>query len=112
MLLAYHLWDLLDREPNLGEQAASVAVEAALRELDDAFGAQWTQLDRAERLVVAALAAGRPPTSRTTAAEHRIARSTLQRALERLIAGEQLVVTDADGPRLLDPLFADWLRRA
>jgi hypothetical protein len=44
--------------------------------------------------------------------EHRIARSTLQDALERLLADERNVRrNDQDRPFVLDPLFGEWLRR-
>ncbi len=46
------------------------------------------------------------------AAEHRIAGSTLQDALRRLLADERLAARGPDGrPRLLDPLLAAWLWR-
>jgi len=41
-----------------------------------------------------------------------VARSTLREALERLLADERHVQRDGQGtPFLLDPLFAEWLRR-
>lgn len=109
MLLAHHLFDLLERGA-AGEAAAAGALDAALRELDDGLTIQWERLDRAERLVVTAFAAGVSPTTRSFAAEHGMARSTLQRAVERVRGDEQL--TDPDTGKLLDPLFAEWLRRA
>ena len=46
------------------------------------------------------------------AGDHRIARSTLQDSLERLVADGRQVRRDPSGaPYLLDPLFAEWLRR-
>jgi hypothetical protein len=65
-----------------------------------------------ERIVLLALADGQAPTGSRVADEHRIARSTLQDALERLVADERNVQRDEQGrPFLLDPLFAEWLRR-
>jgi hypothetical protein len=46
------------------------------------------------------------------AGEHRVARSTLREALERLLTDERRVQRDERGaPFLLDPLLAEWLRR-
>jgi len=59
-----------------------------------------------------ALADGQAPTGSRVAGEHRVARSTLQDALERLLADERNVKRDEQGRRyLLDPLLAEWLRR-
>ena len=59
-----------------------------------------------------ALADGQAPTGTRVADEHRVARSTLQDGLERLLSDGRQVQRRADGtPALLDPLFAEWLRR-
>jgi len=111
MLVAHHLFDVLDRDPDADTPAAE-AVERALAETRDAHQAQWDALGRAERLVLVALADGDAPAGSRVAAEHRIARSTLQDALRRLVADERLVARGPGGrPRLLDPLLAAWLRR-
>jgi hypothetical protein len=111
MLVAHHLFDVLDSDPEADAPAAE-AVERALAETRDAHQAQWDGLGRAERLVLLALADGDAPGGSRVAAEHRIARSTLQDALRRLLADERLVARGPDGrPRLLDPLLAAWLRR-
>jgi hypothetical protein len=65
-----------------------------------------------ERVVSMALADGQAPTGSRVVGEHRIARSTLQDALERLVADECHVSRDAGGrPYLSDPLLGEWLRR-
>lgn len=52
------------------------------------------------------------PTGSIVASEHRVARSTLQEALDRLLTDQRHVQRDADGrPYLLDPALAEWLRR-
>lgn len=72
----------------------------------------WDALPRAERIVCVALADGQAPTGSRVAEEHRIPRSTLQDALDRLLSdGRQLQRDSAGAPYLLDPLFAEWLRR-
>lgn len=109
MLLAHHLYDLLDDAAP--SDPGQEALRRSLAELTDVFEAVWASLSRAERAVVTALADGRSPYSEQTATEHAIARSTLQHATGRLADRGQLVTRDEDGPRLLDPLLAEWLRR-
>jgi len=111
ILLAHHLYDLL-AEPERTDDPAAEAVERALRETRDAHQAAWDGISRNERLVLLALGDGQAPTGSIVASEHRVARSTLQQALDRLLDDGRHVQRDADGrPRLLDPLFAEWLRR-
>ncbi len=69
-------------------------------------------LGRVERIVLMALADGQPVSGSAVAGEHRVPRSTLREALERLLADERHVQRDREGtPFLLDPLLAEWLRR-
>jgi len=111
MLLAHHLYDLLDAGDGVDDPALE-AVERALEETRDAHQALWDALPRFERIVCLALADGQAPTGSRVAEEHRVARSTLQDALERLLADSRQVTRDARGtPYLLDPLFSEWLRR-
>lgn len=106
MLLAHHLYNTF-AEGGVKEPAAA-ALDLALTETADAHQASWEALDRPERAIVAALADGRAATGQRTAREHATSRSSLQRALGRLLSEQQHVVP---GPALLDPLFAEWLRR-
>jgi hypothetical protein len=111
ILLAHHLFDVLDRDEDVDDPALT-AVERALTETRDGHQATWDALARPERLVCIALADGQAPSGSRMADEHRIARSTLAAALDRLAAEEHHVRRDAGGrPYLLDPLFAEWLRR-
>jgi uncharacterized protein len=111
VLLAHHLYNLLDR-PDPGDDLAAAAIDLGLAETRDAHQAVWDGLGRVERIVLLALADGQAPTGTRLAGEHRIPRSTLQDALERLINDERNVQRDERGrPFLLDPLFAEWLRR-
>lgn len=110
ILLAHHLYNLLE-QPEQPDPAAE-AIELALEETRDAHQALWDSLDRNERLVLLAIGDGQAPTGSIVASEHRVARSTLQEALKRLLADQRHVQRGADGkPYLLDPLFAEWLRR-
>jgi hypothetical protein len=110
MLLAFHLYDRLDDE-GASEQIVTDVVATALAELDDVFASLWAGLNRGERAVVVAISDGLRPVSTKVADEHAVARSTLQRAFERLVTDGRLVARGTDRPTLIDPLFAEWLRR-
>lgn len=110
MLLAHHLYDRLE-DPTTSEAIAADTVQTALHELADGFISIWTALGRGERAAVVALADGLSPTSQRVADEHRTARSSLQRATERLESDGQLVTRRGGELRLLDPLLAEWVRR-
>jgi len=111
VLLAHHLYNLLE-EPHPPDDLTATAIDLALAETRDAQQALWDSLGRVERIVLMALADGQPVSGSTLAGEHRVARSTLREALERLLADERHVQRDEHGtPFLLDPLFAEWLRR-
>lgn len=111
VLLAHHLYNLLDA-PEAVEDLARAAVDLGVAETRDAHQAVWDGLGRVERVVLLALADGQAPTGTRVAEEHRLARSTLQDALQRLLADERNVQRDEQGrPFLLDPLLAEWLRR-
>jgi uncharacterized protein len=110
MLLAYLLADrLLDGAAGTPALAAEV-VDAALERTQPAHHALWQQLGRSERVLLAAVADGIAPTSRALAAEHRLARGTLDAAADRLVDQGHLI-RHARGSRLVDPLLAEWLRR-
>jgi uncharacterized protein len=111
ILLAHHLYNLMGEESEHPDLAAE-ALELGLEETRDAHQALWDGLARNERLVVLALGDGQTPAGIDVAAEHRVARSTLREALDRMLADRRHVQRDAAGkPYLLDPLFAEWLRR-
>jgi uncharacterized protein len=111
LLLAHHLYNLLE-SPKPPADLAAAAIGLALAETRHAQQALWDGLGRVERIVLMALAGGQAVTGSVLADEHRVARSTLQEALERLLADERHVQRDEDGtPFLLDPLLAEWLRR-
>jgi hypothetical protein len=111
ILLAHHLYELLDHGKHL-ERPAAAAVDLALTETADALQALWDGFGRNERVVLMALSDGKAPTGSIVAGEHRIPRSTLRQALDRLLSDQRHVQRDADGrPYLLDPLLAEWLRR-
>ncbi|MGI8728913.1 MAG: AAA family ATPase [Solirubrobacteraceae bacterium] len=110
MLLASHLFELTDRE-DAATDLAALSLDRALAETRDVHQGVWDSLRRAQRAVLTALADGDPPTSQRTAVEHRIARASLQRALERLAADEVHILKRDGRPTLADPLLGEWLRR-
>jgi hypothetical protein len=87
------------------------ALDAALRELDDSYISLWTGLGRAERAAVVALADGLSPTSRGVAQDHGTARSSMQRAVERLEADGQLVLPPRDAARAARPALRGMAAR-
>jgi hypothetical protein len=109
MLVAHHLFDVLDGPPG-DAPPLETAVDRALAETRDVHQAVWDGLGRVERIVLAAVASGQAPTGSRLAAEHRIARSTLAAATDRLLR-DGTHLTKVDGrPWVLDPLLALWLR--
>ena len=110
MLLAYLLADRLASQAPGTPQTASEVVADALARTQPAHQALWQQLGRSERVVLAAVADGTPPTSRALADEHRLARGTLDAAAARLADQGHLIRTPR-GSHLVDPLLAEWLRR-
>ncbi|MGH2750467.1 MAG: hypothetical protein ACRDJV_15455 [Actinomycetota bacterium] len=111
MLLAHHLYNLLDADEPVDDSTLE-AIERGLRETRDAHQALWDALPRIERIVCLALADGQAPTGSRVADDHRVAWSTLQGAIERLLIDGRQVRRHDDGvPYLIDPLFAEWLRQ-
>ena len=111
MLLAYLLADRLATAHASGTpQTAAEVVDDALARTQPSHQALWQQLGRSERVVLAAVADGIPPTSRALAAEHQLARGTLDAAAARLADQGHLIRSPRDS-RLVDPLLAEWLRR-
>jgi hypothetical protein len=111
VLLAHHLYNLLET-PDPPADLAAAAIDLALAETRDAQQALWDGLGRVERIVCMALADGQAVSGSVLAGEHRVARSTLREALERLLGDERHVQRDGEGrPFLVDPLLAEWLKR-
>jgi uncharacterized protein len=110
MLLAYLLADrLLAGEGGTAETAARV-IDDALERTQPAHQALWGQLGASDRALIAAVADGVPPTSRTLAEEHKVGRRTYAAAAQRLADQGHLILRPRR-TRLVDPLLAEWLRR-
>jgi hypothetical protein len=110
MLLAYLLADrLADGSPG-DALLASEIIDQAVRDTGPAHQALWQQLGRSERVILGAVADGIAPTNANLAAEHQLARTTLNDAAERL-ASQGHLLRAARGSTPVDPLLGEWLRR-
>ena len=110
MMLAYLLADRLAEGMKGTPATAAEVIESAIARTRTAHQALWGQLERQERVVLAAISDGTAPTSRALATEHGLAHTTLARAADRL-ADQGHVVRDERGTRVVDPLLREWLRR-
>ena len=110
MLLAYLLADRLADGQAGTQETATAVVGDALDRTAPAHQALWQQLGRTERVVLGAVADGTAPTSRALAAEHQLSRMALQAAADRL-ADQGHLRRDGRVSEVVDPLFAEWLRR-
>jgi uncharacterized protein len=110
MLLAYLLADRLAGGAAATPALAERVLDDALDRTQPAYQALWGQLGRSDRVLLAAVADGIAPTSRALAAEHGLARRTLDAAASRLADQGHLLRRPRD-TRLVDPLLAEWLRR-
>lgn len=110
MLLAYLLADLLTMGESATPALALAVIDDALVRTAPAHQTLWQQLGRSERNVLAAVADGTAPTSRALASEHRLGRTTLNAAADRL-ADQGHVVRSRSGTQIVDPLLAEWVRR-
>ncbi len=109
MLLAYLLAERLAAGDHGTPALAGAVVADAVRRTEPAHRALWEQLGRSDRVLLAAVADGVAPTSRALAAEHGLARGTLDAAARRL-ADHGHLVRHERGATLIDPLLAEWLR--
>jgi len=110
MLLCYLLAErLIEGRPGTLETAASVLDDALLR-TRTAHQALWSQLSRSEKVVLAGVADGLAPGSRSLAEEHRLSRQALHDAGARM-ADQGHLTREGRSVRLADPLLAEWLRR-
>jgi uncharacterized protein len=110
MLLAYLLADRLADGQSPTPALADDIVDEALRITEPAHQAAWQSLGSLERVVLAAVTDGIAPTSQQLADQHGVARSTLGDAAHRLVDHGHLI-RESRANRLVDPLFAEWIRR-
>jgi hypothetical protein len=110
MMLAYLLSERLAEGAAPTPALAAEVIASAIARTRAAHQALWGQLQRQERVALAAISDGTAPTSRALAVEHDLSPNTLSRAAERL-ADRGHVVRDERGSRVVDPLLREWLRQ-
>lgn len=110
MMLAHYLWARTPRGSRADEGAWVSALDQAAADTAPLMRAIWRSLTVNERRVSRALAVVSSPLySEETAAAVGIQRTSIRKALERLVANAD-VVQENDAPRLTDPMFELWLR--
>jgi hypothetical protein len=111
MLLAHRLWDEVAQGDTGTLDSWAAAYEAALTELEPEFDARWRGLDLAERKTLRAIIAGDGSAYRESVLRRLdLSKATAQSAVRRLQATADLEQQDRQ-QRLVDPLFAAWIRQ-
>jgi hypothetical protein len=111
MLLAHHLWAHLAEGPATISDVRR-AYDSAMRAVDPELRYLWDGLSANERRVLAAVASELSPYQAEARAMAGLASaSSAQRAVETLLGRALLERQDDDGLRIVDPLFARWVRR-
>jgi hypothetical protein len=113
--LCYGLWEETDDGATAGQAELARGLERALRSENAHFTRLWETSSRNQRLVLQALA--QEPLRAVTSEEYRRryglpAPSSVQKALDRLVADE---VVRREGPGsyvIAEPFLADWVRRS
>jgi len=111
MLLAHRLW----AEVDVGSAATlddwRAAHAAALAELDAEFDAEWRHLDTSEQKTLrSVLEGGGQPYRRDVLARLALTKDMVRKALPRL-AASALIERVGTRYEIVDPLFAEWVRR-
>jgi hypothetical protein len=112
--LCYFLWEVTPRGASADSARFGEAVSGVLRSEHAHFTLVWDQAATAQRLVLVALAQepGRPLSGEYRRRHGLPAASTIQRALEALVAEELVARDDAGDYRISEPFLADWIRTA
>jgi hypothetical protein len=111
MLLSHRLWATVDRGGTATLEDWHDAYEAALAELDAEFDAEWRHLDTSEQKTLRSVLEGDGSPYRGDVL-HRLAltKDMVRKALPRL-AASALTERNGDRHEIVDPLFAEWIRR-
>jgi uncharacterized protein len=113
--LGYALWEETDDGGRAGPEELTRALERVLRSENAHFTRLWETSSRNQRLVLQALA--QEPLRAVTSEEFRRryglpAPSSVQKALDRLVA-EEVVTREGPGAyRIAEPFLPDWIRRS
>lgn len=111
--LAYFLWEEIAEGQTGGPDELARALAAVLRSENAHFTLIWDGAARAQRLLLAALAAEQPgyPSSSDYRNRHGLpSPSTLQKAAKAL-AQREILVAEGSAYRIAEPFFAEWIRR-
>jgi uncharacterized protein len=113
--LSYALWEEVGEGAVSDDTDLERALERVLRSENAHFTRVWETASRNQRLVLQALAQEplRPITAE--AFRHRYglpAPSSVQKALDRLVADEVVARERAGAYRIAEPFLADWIRRS
>jgi uncharacterized protein len=112
--LCYHLWEETPSRRTAREPDLSAAIGRVLRSENAHFTLIWDRASRVQRATLQALAA--EPLVSATAREFRRRHglpggSSVQRALDALVAEELIVRVAAGLYRIAEPFLADWILR-
>jgi hypothetical protein len=109
MLLAHELWTRTSAEGAADLELFEAAERDALEKSAADLRALWKGLNKSERGIITALARGEAPFSRNRS-DAAGRGSGAQAAMQKLIDAGEVVGGDA-GPRIIDPFFAELVRR-
>jgi uncharacterized protein len=112
--LCYSLWEATADNGTADTSTFAVALDRVLRSEQARFTLVWDEASGVQRLVLQALAA--EPANAITAAEYRRRHnlpgsSSVQRALDVLVADELIVRLGPGAYRISEPFLAEWVRR-
>lgn len=111
MMLAHHLWELVDDGGTATLDHWRAAHAATLSELEPEFDAQWRGFDVSEQKTMRAIVAGAGAPYRGGVLNRlELTKDRVRRALPRLLATAE-IESDGDGYRVVDPLLAEWIGR-
>ncbi len=111
MLLAHHLWELTPRGEEATPERWQEALETALEERREAFGAVWDGLSRNEQAVLAAFAHGDESLfNERTLRRFNLSKGGAQHARETLAGMGHLQRLGGEW-HAVDPLLSEWVVR-
>ncbi|MBA3844095.1 MAG: ATP-binding protein [Actinobacteria bacterium] len=112
MLLAHRLWASVEPGGAATLENWRRAHEAALAELDAEFDAEWRHLDTSEQKTLrSVIEGGGSPYRGDVLARLALTKDMVRKALPRL-AASALIERHGDRHEIVDPLFAEWIRRS
>lgn len=109
--LAYFLWEEIREGGIAGDDELARALTAVLRSENAHFTLLWDSAARAQRLLLAALAAEQPgyPSSSGYRERHGLpSASTVQKAARTLVERE-ILAADGSAYRIAEPFFSEWI---